>query len=348
MAENSKVKTDNDVLAKKDTLKPKFCCIAATDYCMLRCKMCNKWQEPMPKPDEIPTLSEWKNFIARFRELVDQGFELDFGGGEALSMPGILELVKFAKSQGFKTTIASNGYLIDEEMARKIADSGLTGISISLDSVDPELHDSLRGVKGVHQRVMNALSNLSKHAPQTRRGICCIIMNENLDELLKLVDWADANDMVDWIYFMSVVQPNYSGPLMDDWHNEYKYLWPKDKAKVLSVLNELISRKQNNSKISNRVEQLRAYKAYFNNPQKFVNFAKCIVGGRAISVNTYGFMQLCLFKDFIGNIRKDDIRQIWYSQDADLIRKKVDDCKTNCHLLLNCCYIEDEPSLYTS
>ena len=113
-------------------------------------------------------------------------------------------------------------------------------------------------------------------------------------------------------------------------------------------MDELISRKQANSKISNRVEQLRAYKAYFNNPRKFVNFAKCIVGGRAISVNAYGFMQLCLFKDFIGNIRRDDIRQIWYSQDADLIRKKVDDCKTNCHLLLNCCYIEDEPSLYTS
>ena len=262
-------------------------------------------------------------------------------------MPGILDLVKFAKKKGFTTTIASNGYLIDAPMAKKIADSNLAGISISLDSVNPELHDSLRGVNGVHQRVMDALANLSKYSPKTKKGICCIIMNENLDELLDLVKWADANDMVDWLYFMSVVQPNYSGPLVDDWHNEYKYLWPKDKVRVISVLDELISLKKSNSKISNRIEQLKAYKAYFNNPQKFVNKAKCIVGGRAISVNAYGFMQLCLFKDFIGNIRKDDIRQIWYSQDADLIREKVDDCKTNCHLLLNCCYIEDDPSLYT-
>ncbi len=327
-------------------LKPMFCCIAATDYCMLRCKMCNKWHEPQPKPEEIPSISEWKKFISDFRELVDAGFEMDFGGGEALSMPGILELIKHAKKEGFKTTVASNGYLINEEMARRIGDSGLDAVSLSLDSPYPEKHDAIRGVPGVYARVMEALDNLTKYAKNTRKGICAIIMNENIDDLLKLVQWADNDSRVDWIYFMVIVQPNYSGPLTDQWQDEYQYLWPKDKSKVISLLDEFIRLKQNGSKITNRIEHLRAYKAYFNNPQKLVNKAKCIVGGRAISVNAYGFMQLCLFKDFIGNIRKDDIRKLWYSQDADLIRKKVDGCKTNCHLLLNCCYVEDDPDLY--
>ncbi len=334
-------------LNEKNILKPSFCCVAATDYCMLRCKMCNKWSEPMPKPGEAPTLDEWKNFISGFRELVEEGFEMDFGGGEALSMPGILDLVKFAKLKGFKTTMASNGYLINEEMARKIADSGLDAVSLSFDSHRPEVHDKMRGVKGVHQQVMKAIDNLTKYAKHTRKGLCCIMMNENLDDLLSVVKLADENEKIDWLYFMVVVQPNYSGPLTDNWKDEYNYLWPKDKSKVISILDELIRLRQNGSKISNRVEHLRAYKAYFNNPQKLVNKAKCIVGGRAISINAYGFVQLCLFKDFIGNIRKDDIRELWYSQDADLIRKKVDECKTNCHLLLNCCYIEDEPSLYS-
>jgi MoaA/NifB/PqqE/SkfB family radical SAM enzyme len=195
---------------------------------------------------------------------------------------------------------------------------------------------------------MDAIDNLTKYSKHTKKGICCIIMNENLDDLLSLAKWADGNAKVDWLYFMVVVQPNYSGPLTDDWRDEYKYLWPKDKSRVLSILDELIGLRQNNSKISNRVEHLRAYKAYFNNPQKLVNKAKCIIGGKAISINAYGFIQLCLFKDFIGNIRKDDIRKLWHSQDAGLIRKKVDECKTNCHLLLNCCYIEDDPSLYAT
>lgn len=337
-----------DISKKKNILKPRFCCIAATDYCMLRCKMCNKWSEPIPKAEELPSLDEWKNFIAGFRDLVDENFEMDFGGGEALSMPGILELVKFSKSKGFRTTIASNGYLIDKNMAKKISDSGLDAVSLSLDSTKPELHDRMRGVKGVYQRVMDAIDNLTKYSKNTRKGICCIIMNENLDDLVNLAGWVDKNEKVDWLYFMVVVQPNYSGPLTDDWRDEYKYLWPEDKSRVLLVLDELIKLRQNGSKISNRIEHLRAYKAYFNNPKKLVNKAKCIVGGRAISVNAYGFIQLCLFKDFIGNIRKDDIRKIWYSQDADLIRIKVDNCKTNCHLLLNCCYIEDESSLYAT
>jgi MoaA/NifB/PqqE/SkfB family radical SAM enzyme len=296
-------------------LKPSFCCVAATDYCMLRCKMCNKWSEPLPKPGEAPTLEEWKNFISGFRELVDEGFEMDFGGGEALSMPGILELIKHAKKAGFRTTLASNGYLINKDMALQISQSGLDAISLSLDSYHPQIHDKMRGIKGVHQQVIKAIDNLTQYSPQTKKGLCCIIMNENLDEIIKLVDWADSYPKVDWIYFMVVVQPNYSGPLTDDWKDEYSYLWPKDTAKVIAVLDELIRLKQNGSKVSNRI-------------------------------NAYGFVQLCLFKDFIGNIRQDDIRKLWYSQNAELIRKKVDECKTNCHLLLNCCYIEDEPSLY--
>ncbi len=328
-------------------MKPKFCCIAATDYCMLRCKMCNKWRERIPNPDEIPTIEEWKRFIAQFRALVDEGFELDFGGGEALSLPGILEMVKFAKEQGFRTTMASNGYLINKDMAKRIAAAGVDAISLSLDSPYARVHDRMRGVKGVYKRVMNALSYLTKYSPHTKKGLCCIIMNENMNDLIKLAHTADRDRRVDWLYFMAVVQPNYSGALDSQWHQEYNYLWPKDIPKLIGIIDSLIEMRQKGSKISNRLEHLRAYKAYFADPKKFVNRAKCMVGGAALSINTYGFIQLCFFMDFIGNIRKDDIRELWYSQDAQEIRKRVSECKTNCHLLLNCCYIEDDPSLYS-
>ncbi len=330
----------------EEELKPRFCCVAATDFCMLRCRMCNKWKEPQPGPGEVPTMDEWKRFIAGFRELVDEGFELDFGGGEALSMPGILDLVRRAKDLGFRTTMASNGWLIGTELARRIDRAGLDAVSLSMDSFSPRIHDRMRGVPGVHAQVVNAIENLTRHAPATKKGLCCIIMNENIPEIPKLVDWADADPRVDWIYFMVIVQPNYSGPLTDTWRDEYRYLWPSDPARVQALLDWLIRKRQSGSKVSNRVEHLRAYKAYFANPLKLVNRARCIVGGRAISVNAYGFVQLCLFKDFIGNIRRSDIRELWRSQDAGLIRKKVDECATNCHLLLNCCYIEDEEGLY--
>lgn len=261
MADLCEAKFNQTQKDSKSDLKPKFCCVAATDYCMLRCKMCNKWHEPLPKPEEMPTLEEWKRFIIGFRELVDKDFEMDFGGGEALSMPGILDLVRCAKDQGLRTTMASNGYLIDKEMAKKIAASGLDAVSLSLDSHRAELHDKMRGVEGVYQHVMDAIDNITKYSPHTRKGLCCIIMNENIDDILPLVQFADKNPKVDWIYFMVVVQPNYSGPLTDDWQDDYKYLWPKDKAKTIALLDELIRLKQGGSKVSNRVEHLRDRKS---------------------------------------------------------------------------------------
>jgi len=340
--------SSNTAQHKKEGVdKPRFCCIAPTDSCMLRCKMCNKWDEPQPNPDELPSIDDWKKFITQFRDLVDEGFELDFGGGEALTMPGLLDMIAHAKKIGFRTTLASNGWLIDKEMAKRINDSGLAAVSLSLDSPDPELHDKMRGVEGVYQHVMSALENLSTYAPKTQKGLCCIIMNANLDKLVDMVKFADTNPHVNWLYFMSVVQPNYSGPLTGEWLEEYRYLWPEDKEKVARVINQLIEiKKGGNTKISNRPEHLRAYRAYFEDPQKFVNKAQCIVGGRALSVNTYGFIQMCLFKDFIGNIRERDIRELWYSQDAEAMRKQIDNCTSNCHLLLNCCYIEDDENLY--
>ncbi len=327
--------------------KPAFCCIAPTDFCMLKCKMCNKWHEPAPNPDELPTVEDWKRFITQFRDLVDDDFELDFGGGEVLSMPGILEMVEHATKLGFRTTVASNGWLIDKDMAKRIGDSGLKAVSLSLDSPLASVHDEMRGVPGVYDRVMSAMENLSKYAPGTRKGLCSIIMNKNLEQVPDLVRFAEGHPLVDWIYFMVVVQPNYSGKLTDEWVEEYQYLWPDDKTKVNAVMDELIRiRTETETKLSNRAEHLRAYKAYLNDPLNFVNKAQCVVGGRALSVNTYGFIQLCLFKDFIGNIRDVDIRELWHSQNAEEIRAKVRTCKSNCHLLLNCCFIEDDETLY--
>ena len=64
-----------------------------------------------------------------------------------------------------------------------------------------------------------------------RKGVCAVIMNDNLDEIERLVTWVHASPKVDWIYFMSVVQPNNT-LYQDKWQDEYSSLWPKDKGKV--------------------------------------------------------------------------------------------------------------------
>jgi len=45
-------------------------------------------------------------------------------------------------------TMATNAFLIDREMAKKVSDSGLGTIVISLNSLDEQAHDDLKGIKG--------------------------------------------------------------------------------------------------------------------------------------------------------------------------------------------------------
>ncbi len=326
-------------------LKPGFCCIGIVDTCMLKCKMCQKWKEdPGTKGIAQPTTDQWKVFIRQLRDLVDEGFEIDFGGGEALMHKDTLELVSYAKGLSFKTTIASNGYLIDEKMAKRIVDSGLDSLVLSLDSLKPEIHDSMRGVSGVASRVLNAVEFLRKYSDKIHIGICTIIMDQTLDGLVDLAQWVNNNrHKMNSILFMAAMQPNNTEVKNDWYEKEHDYFWPKDIKKVTRVLDELIARRKKGDWIGDSVVQLEAFKAYFKNPSKFVKKSPCNLD-RAVHVSSVGDIFLCYRYALLGNIKNsDDIRQLWKSPEAEQARKDIRGCKDNCHFLLNCFFEGDYP-----
>ena len=330
---------------KLDIAKPGFCCIGIVDSCMLKCQMCQKWKEDAGTAGiPQPTTGQWKIFLKQLRGVVDAGFEIDFGGGEALMKKEIFELISYAKSLGFKTTIASNGFLIDEAMAKRIVDSGLDSIILSLDSLVPEIHDSMRGVKGVAERVSNAIKYIRHYSKSIHVGICSIIMEQTLDGLLDLAEWVNNNrDMTNSILFMAAMQPNNT-EFDEQWYkNKYDHFWPKDTKKVTEIIEELIRRRKIGHWIGNSIEQLEAFKSYFNNPSRFVKKNPCNLD-RAIHVSSIGDIFLCFRYALLGNIKNgDDIRKIWYSEEAESARNDIRKCQDNCHFLLNCFFEGDYP-----
>ena len=42
-----------------------------------------------------------------------------------------------------KVVIGTNGILLDNPMVKRLMDSGVPGVGISLDSIDPFIHDTL-------------------------------------------------------------------------------------------------------------------------------------------------------------------------------------------------------------
>lgn len=323
--------------------KPAFCCLSITDKCMFKCRMCYKWMEGVSEVS--PAVSEYSFFLSNLRELVDEGFMVNFVGGEVLLFDGFFELVKFSSRKGFLTSTTSNGWLIDEKMARRIADAGLTEINLSLDSLNEATHDYLRGVNGAWSRVMKAIKYLTRHCKDTKVRICSAIYDWNLSELAPLMEWVVNNDALSSISFLAPKQPSNTEVEKQWWKGKYGYLWPKDPAKSCSFLDKVIKSKNSyGHKISNTVVQLETFKLYLRAPDKFAKQGDCNLG-RAVHVNAQGDVSLCFRSDVIGNIRNgDDIRDLWYSEKAETVRKKIKACgENNCHFLLNLFFEEKYP-----
>ena len=58
----------------------------------------------------------------------------------------MFDVVKYASTRGIRTTIGSNGTLIDETTARKMKEAGVMAVAISVDAADAQTHDSFRGI----------------------------------------------------------------------------------------------------------------------------------------------------------------------------------------------------------
>jgi len=78
-------------------------------------------------------------------------------GGEPLLRPDLDELVARAAELGMTVVLGTNGTMLTTDRARTLADQGLSGVGISLDSLIPSRHDGFRGVEGAWDATMRGI-----------------------------------------------------------------------------------------------------------------------------------------------------------------------------------------------
>lgn len=338
MGNDLKTISVNSEREHKEYVLPASCCFVITLRCMMKCKMCYIWQDNESGRNEL-TIQEWKNTVSSLRGILDTKYDIRLSGGEPFLKENLLDLVGFIAKSGYRASLNTNAYLINEDAAKAIRDSGLWRICISLDSLDEDQQDFLRGKKGVYSRVMRAVEYLNKFCPALGINIQTIIMEQNLDALASIAEWVNQDERLDYIYFQAVFRP--LGVSLDEhWFKDarYAFLWPDNIDKVSAAIGELIKFKKTNPKIANTSSQLKAYAAYFTDPIHFGDNITCTIGNRDININPYGDIYLCPSKKAIGNVRSDDIGRLWYSSQAIETREKNNQCQTTCHYLLNCCF----------
>ncbi|MGC8669225.1 MAG: radical SAM protein [Chthonomonadales bacterium] len=132
---------------------------AVTQACNLRCVHCYAAATPGPADGEL----SHDEGIALLDDL--KGFSVPavlFSGGEPLVRPDVLDLIAYAQSLGLAATLSTNGTLIDEKMAERLAQMGLRYAGISIDGLQVR-HDKLRGVEGAFQATLRGIENCRAH-----------------------------------------------------------------------------------------------------------------------------------------------------------------------------------------
>lgn len=126
-----------------------------TNACNLKCPHCYR-EAGVRSPREL-TESEGRKLI---EEIKRAGFRvLVFSGGEPLLRPDIFELISYARSLGLRPVCGTNGTLLTPQTVRKLRETGVAAVGISLDSIHPEKHDRFRGVDGAWRAAVEGMEN---------------------------------------------------------------------------------------------------------------------------------------------------------------------------------------------
>jgi MoaA/NifB/PqqE/SkfB family radical SAM enzyme len=153
--------------------------IGITKKCPLKCLHCYEW-DALNQKDTL-SLDDLKKITRSFQESGVSHIQL--GGGEPMSrFEDMIELIKDIKP-GTDIWISTCGFNLSEEKAVTLKNAGLTGVAISLDHFEPELHNAFRGHPKAFDWAISATENCRKAGLITCWSICVtreFISRENL------------------------------------------------------------------------------------------------------------------------------------------------------------------------
>lgn len=159
-----------------------------TYRCNLRCSHCYLDTNALTKQsaNELSTREGFK--------LIDQMAELNpnllliLTGGEPLLRKDIYDLASYASQKGMMIVLGTNGNLIDDDVAKRLKQSGVTGIGISLDSIVPERHDKFRGISRAWDDTLNGIEACRRQGIEFQ--IQTTVTKENFHEIANIIEFS--------------------------------------------------------------------------------------------------------------------------------------------------------------
>ena len=170
----------------KKTNNLTFIIFAITRKCPLQCEHCFEWNN-LNKGERF-SLNELKAVISKFQNEGISQFHLS-GGEPMVRMKDLEQVVRYGARQS-EFYVLTSGFNFTPTNAKALKNAGLTGVVISLDHFDPEMHDAFRGLNDSFNDVMDAIYNAHEQRLVVALSICVTRSFISWDNLLKYAELA--------------------------------------------------------------------------------------------------------------------------------------------------------------
>jgi GTP 3',8-cyclase len=176
--------------------------ISVTDRCNMRCVYCMPYNNTNWLNQD--TLLSYEQIVHIVRIFAKLGIEkIKITGGEPTVRPKIEELVKsLSNIDGIKSiSMTTNGLLLKDKV-KKLKESGLKGITISLDTFKSERFKAITGIEDGLSKVLDSIDAAKTAGLQVKINVV-IIRGWNEDEIIQFAQFSRETDtIVKFIEFM--------------------------------------------------------------------------------------------------------------------------------------------------
>ncbi|MFQ5569929.1 MAG: radical SAM protein [Rhodothermales bacterium] len=266
-----------------------------TKKCNLHCPHCYM-DAGRPSERELTTAE----CLALINEMKALGTEmLILTGGEPLLRKDIYDIARHASSQGLWVVMGTNGVLVTDQVVQKMIECGVKGVGISLDSIDPDRHNSFRGGPNAWKYSVRALDVCRAHGLEVL--VQTTVMAANYAEIPDLLDFARAKGA--WSFNLYFLVQTGRGRQMTD-------LTPEQTEAMLSTLVDVQHQYRPmlvRSKCAPQFKQIAYAKG-----QSGLESGGCMAGTQYCRITPEGDVTPCPYMTVVaGNVLEQSLTDIW-------------------------------------
>ena len=322
---------------------PRFLFLDINQRCNLRCKHCHYWRRDDSDREHYLSTSQRHEIIHEFAEMNPNGTVVICGGESMLNLDDYFSITRECIRLGIGCFSVINGTKVQTpKMADRMITEGPSEITLSINSYEPDVHDTTRGVTGSFNSVDKAMQLLlaSRDRLNVNKPIyaMAVICEQNYRDLDPFYDFI-LNDIGADKLKLNFLQPSFGMPkwrMVDTFFKENVISDSEALASIIKACDLKYDLHINPAWLGHVKMYHRSIRENRNAAvgwlhRKGTKEHICNTYDRNIMVDLYGNAGLCFnsaFPSFPLKVR-GDLTGFWYEQSLP-IREKMLTCNRYC------------------